>query len=604
MSGQIVEVPLFLARFDLSLHCQSLSRCWYQILASSEKSNLLEPHSSLVRATDLLCLVDGGDLEVQLQLLLSEGDQLSGVRCLLCGHESQGQFQLNAWRETVSETKLLSVLLLPTEHNDTEKDDELLKKSYELILGAAGEGIYGVDAQGLATFANKASTRILGWEANEILGTPAHDIHHHTHADGRPYPKEDCPIYAALKDGEVHRVDNEVFWRNDGTSVPVEYISTPIVNQGIIEGAVIVFRDISERKSYERQREKDFQEIKHLKEELELERDYLRDEIKVIANFAEIIGESKSLKHALSQVEAVASTSSSVLVLGESGVGKEMIARAIHNKSQRCDAPLVKVNCASIPKELFESEFFGHVKGSFTGAHRDRVGRLQLANKGTLFLDEVGEIPLDLQSKLLRALQEQEFERVGDENTVRVDVRIIAATNKDLLEEVKAGRFREDLYYRLSVFPISVPPLRERLKDITLLAQHFLTISCQELGREPMRLTATQGNILSRHDWPGNVRELKNVVERAVILSRGQKLRLDLAMPDNPYAVEEIARENHSADDEFLTDAQCREFEKNNLIKVLNLTNWKISGSDGAANLLGLKPSTLTYRMQQFGIKK
>jgi len=229
----------------------------------------------------------------------------------------------------------------------------------------------------------------------------------------------------------------------------------------------------------------------------------------------------------------VACTPASVLIHGESGVGKEMIARAIHSTSERNDKPLVKVNCASIPKELFESEFFGHVRGAFTGAHKDRVGRISLANGGTLFLDEVGEIPLDLQSKLLRVLQEREFERVGDDRTIKADVRIIAATNRDLKNEVKLNRFREDLYYRLSVFPIEVPPLRSRQGDISLLAAHLLKKSCRELGREPLSLTNQQVATLENHHWPGNIRELKNVIERAVILSKGNMLRLDLALQDS-----------------------------------------------------------------------
>jgi transcriptional regulator with GAF, ATPase, and Fis domain len=285
-------------------------------------------------------------------------------------------------------------------------------------------------------------------------------------------------------------------------------------------------------------------------------------------------------------------------------VGKELIARAIHCQSGRSELPLVKVNCASIPKDLFESEFFGHIKGAFTGAHRDRVGRLQLANGGTLFLDEVGEIPLELQGKLLRALQEHEFERVGDEKTTKVDVRIVAATNKDLAKEVKLGNFREDLYYRLSVFPVSVPPLRERVKDIAPLAQHFLKLSCKEMQRDPIGITSRQIKNLSQHDWPGNIRELKNVIERGVILSKTHKLRLDLAMPDVMFDATEVEEQIQIDDSVFLTDLQFRELEKNNMTKALNVADWKIAGEKGAATLLGIKPSTLTYRMQQFGIKK
>lgn len=354
----------------------------------------------------------------------------------------------------------------------------------------------------------------------------------------------------------------------------------------------------------EQQRDKDFKEIKSLKEQLENERDYLRDELNVTIHYGEIIGESQALKRTLAQIEAVAKTAASTLILGESGVGKEMIARAIHCNSERHEKPLVKVNCASIPKDLFESEFFGHVKGSFTGAHRDRVGRMALAHNGSLFLDEVEEIPLDLQGKLLRALQEQEFERVGDEKTTRVDVRIIAATNKDLLEEVKAGRFREDLYYRLSVFPIEVPPLRERVSDIAPLAQHFLNCICQEQGRALLSLSKSQAHKLAQHGWPGNIRELKNVMERAVIMSAGKRLQLDLAMPSVLAVTTHTDQSPVAPEEGFKTDLEFRALEKQNFLKVMPLTDWRISGTDGAADLLGLKPSTLAYKLKSFGLEK
>jgi transcriptional regulator with GAF, ATPase, and Fis domain len=307
----------------------------------------------------------------------------------------------------------------------------------------------------------------------------------------------------------------------------------------------------------------------------------------------------------MAQIDAVAPTPANVLILGESGVGKEMVARAIHDRSERADKPLVKVNCASIPKELFESEFFGHVKGAFTGAHRDRVGRLQLADGGTVFLDEVGEIPLDQQGKLLRALQEREFERVGDERTIKVDVRVVAATNRDLEAEVQAGRFREDLYYRLGVFPILVPPLRDRREDIGPLAEHFLARTCADLGRDPMAWSKQQVNQLMRHRWPGNIRELRNVIERAVILSSGGRARLDLAMPEDVEIQADVAVASAQSDGtDFVTDAEMREHEKANLIAALRHADWHVWGQDGAAVLLGIKPSTLTYRMKVLGISK
>ena len=485
------------------------------------------------------------------------------------------------------------------------KNDELarLRKQNQLILDSAGEGIYGLDHEGKIAFSNAAATAILGWKLEDVLGMVAHDVHHHSRTDGSSYPRTECPIYAALKDGEVHRVDDEVFWHVDGSAVPVEYTSTPIFDEGELAGAVVVFRDITERKRIERQREEAYEQIKSLKEQLEQERDYLRDEVDVTVNFGEIIGNSTALKRTLAKVEAVAATSANVLILGESGVGKEMIARAIHCESERSDKPLIKVNCASVPKDLFESEFFGHVRGAFTGAHKDRVGRLQLANGGTLFLDEVGEIPLSLQGKLLRALQEQEFERVGDDETTRVDVRVVAATNRDLEEEVAVGRFREDLYYRLSVFPVDLPPLRERIEDIVPLASHFLATICAELGRDHFTLTKNHIAMLQEHRWPGNIRELRNVIERAVILTKGARLRLDLALGVIPNPETGIQPESDDVA-MFLTEEEFRAKEKQNLVAALRAADWRVWGPDGAAAMLGIKPSTLSYRMNAFGIEK
>ncbi len=473
----------------------------------------------------------------------------------------------------------------------------------QLILDAAGEGIYGLDADGRITFGNAAAAEILGWQLEDTRHQKAHEVHHHSHEDGSPYPREECPIYAALTDGEIHRVAGEVFWHTNGNPVPVEYTSTPIIKDGKPNGAVVIFRDVTSRRKIEREREEAYAEIKVLTEQLEQERDYLRDEVEVKVNFGEIIGQSMALKRTLAKVEAVASTSANVLILGESGVGKEMIAHAIHSNSERADKPLIKVNCASIPKELFESEFFGHIRGAFTGAHKDRVGRLQLANGGTLFLDEVGEIPMSLQGKLLRALQEQEFERVGDDETTKVDVRIVAATNRNLEEEVAEGRFREDLYYRLSVFPMELPPLRDRVEDIAPLAMHFLDTICSELGRDPLSLTKQHSVMLQKHQWPGNIRELKNVIERAVILTKGPRLRLDLAMGGTAGtgSVPEAMLEEQP---HFLTEEEFRATEKQNLLAALRAAKWKVWGQDGAAAMLGIKPSTLSYRMNAFEIEK
>lgn len=594
------DAPNLLALLDDELVCHEASQGWRVHLGVASMTD--EPGLSLDR---LFLLDDDSDLPGQLKALRDSGVPLHEVPVSLKGRSGITQGLLSAWRvqRTEGPPRLYLVATCGAELNRALEELRNLRTAHQLILDAAGEGIYGLDSEGRTTFGNAATMEILGWKPEDIIGRKAHDVHHHSHPDGSIYPREECPIYAALKDGEVHRVDNEVFWHTNGSAVPVEYTSTPIVRDGRIEGAVVVFRDISERKAIEQQREAAYQEIKHLKEQLELERDYLRDEINVTSDFGEIIGTSQALKRTLAQIEAVAATPASVLVLGESGVGKEMVARAIHARGDRADKPLVKVNCASIPKDLFESEFFGHVKGAFTGAHRDRIGRLQLADGGTVFLDEVGEIPLSLQGKLLRALQEHEFEPVGDDATVTVDVRVIAATNRNLEEEVKAGRFREDLFYRLSVFPIDVPPLRERAEDIAPLAQHFLGRTCTELGCDPLKLSKQQVASLQRHRWPGNIRELKNVIERAVILGRGSRARIDLAMPGeipDPTLAASVA----AADTGFVSDAGIRELERENMLAALRHANWRIWGAGGAAEMLGLKPSTLTYRMKVFGIRK
>ncbi|MGI9458266.1 MAG: sigma 54-interacting transcriptional regulator [Aeoliella sp.] len=345
------------------------------------------------------------------------------------------------------------------------------------------------------------------------------------------------------------------------------------------------------------------QEIEKLKSQLELENEYLREEIRTAHAFGGIIGHSPGLQKVLKQVELVAPTDTGVLVLGESGVGKELIARAIHDQSPRADRPMVKVNCASIPRDLFESEFFGHVKGSFTGATRDRTGRFELPDGGTLFLDEVGEIPLDMQSKLLRVLQEGTFERIGEEHTRSADVRIVAATNRDLQSEVRARRFRQDLYYRLSVFPLEVPSLRDRKDDIPHLAAHFLELATRKMGIQAPKLRQRHIIELQQYTWPGNIRELQNVVERAVISCRSGPLQFHLPDEDTPTA-EQPTVEGSAGRVELMTDNEVRRLERQNLVAVLEKAKWKISGTGGAAEFLGINPGTLSSRMRAMGIKK
>ncbi len=474
------------------------------------------------------------------------------------------------------------------------------ERENDLILKAVGDGIYGVNTNGEATFVNPAAEKILGWRADEMIGKNMHKMVHHSHGDGTHYHGEDCHIYAAFRDGAVRYVDNEMFWRKDGKPIPVEYTSTPIMDAGRLVGAVVIFRDISERKQAEENLRSALNEVQQLKQQLEQENAYLQEEYRSEHNYKQIVGKSGAVHKIIQQIDLVAPTDANVLIIGESGTGKELIARAIHEASGRKHRPLIRVNCASIPRELFESEFFGHVKGAFTGAIQERAGRFELAHGGTLFLDEVGEIPLELQGKLLRVLQEQQFEKVGDSKTRTVDVRIIAATNKDLKQEVAMKRFREDLYFRLNVFPIESFPLRQRQQDIPILANHFLQMACQRFSKPRLQLTLGDIAKIQAYSWPGNIRELINVIERAVILSQGKKLRLDL--PDPVVSVMPVLPQKF--EQKVHTKQELKNIEMLNIINALKQCNGKVFGSGGAAELMNLKPTTLASRIKILGINR
>jgi len=336
---------------------------------------------------------------------------------------------------------------------------------------------------------------------------------------------------------------------------------------------------------------------------LTVEAEYLREEIKELQS-DEIVGQSEPLARVLSDIQEVAGTDANVLILGETGTGKELIARAIHRKSHRCEKPLIKVNCAAMPATLIESELFGHEQGAFTGATKKREGRFALADGGTIFLDEIGELPVELQVKLLRVLQEGEFEPVGSSRTQKVDVRVIAATNRDLKQATQVGKFREDLYYRLNVFPIELPPLRERGDDISLLASTFANKFAQRMGRLIEPLSEACIGRLKAYGWPGNVRELQNVIERAVITARDGRLNLDRALPES--AKEMIAEAVLSAETpkRVRTAKELEELERANLMAALEATGWRVAGETGAAQLLGMKPTTLSSRIKALGIER
>jgi formate hydrogenlyase transcriptional activator len=354
---------------------------------------------------------------------------------------------------------------------------------------------------------------------------------------------------------------------------------------------------------------KSYEEIAALKARLEKENVYLQEEIRTEHNFEEIVGNSPALLELLRRVDQVAATDSSVLIYGETGTGKELIARAIHNRSLRKSRPLVKVNCSAISAGLVESELFGHVKGAFTGAFERRIGRFELADGGTIFLDEVGELPLETQVKLLRVLQEREFEPVGSNRSVRVDVRIIAATNRNLQESISAGGFRSDLYYRLNVFPLEVPPLRERHSDIPQLAMFFLSRYSRNLGKRMEGISVAATESLKSYSWPGNVRELQNVIERALILGHGPILELepDLISVSPSEALRDSAREMAEAAPPSGPSSALKtleEVERVHISAVLQQTRGVVEGANGAAKTLGMHPNTLRYRMEKLGIKR
>jgi PAS domain S-box-containing protein len=336
---------------------------------------------------------------------------------------------------------------------------------------------------------------------------------------------------------------------------------------------------------------------------LTVEAEYLREEIRSLQNFDEIIGRSPQILHLLHDIHQVAATDATVLVTGETGTGKELIARVIHEGSPRKNQPLITVNCAAIPPALIESEFFGHEAGAFTGAMKKRQGRFELAHGGTIFLDEIGELPLDLQSKLLRVLQEGEFQPVGSSYTKKVNVRVIAATNRNLQQMIREGKFREDLYYRIHVFPISVPPLRDRGEDVILLAEKFAEKFARKMGKKVMPLTPDSIRSLKAYHWPGNIRELQNVIERAVITSMGGQLNLARALQDLPLVSNNTAS-SQVADRRPRTAKEFEKLEKENLLLAMETTGWRIAGKGGAAQLLGLKPSTLASRLKALGIER
>jgi PAS domain S-box-containing protein len=457
----------------------------------------------------------------------------------------------------------------------------ILRLSHETLERAA-DLVLWLGPDGQIRRANQAARGLLGLEPQALLRRELSSL---LAPGGDPV--------AWVGRGEAPRLVEVNLIDASGSELPVE-LALSHVELGDEEINCVIVRDLRERKRSEQALRTALDEVQQLKARIEAENSYLRDEIRSEHDFEDIVGGSDPLRRVLKHVEQVAHTDATVLILGESGTGKELIARAIHERSERKARALVKVNCAALPANLIESELFGHERGAFTGAVQRRVGRFELADHGTLFLDEVGELPVELQAKLLRVLQEGELERLGDTRTLQVDVRVLAATNQDLERAVQAGRFRQDLYYRLNVFPIRVPPLRERVEDIELLARHFAAKYAGRLGKPARPLSESMRSSLVRYAFPGNIRELENLIERAVILSDGAALELD----------EPLERAAPAAGPQPPGLRTLREVEVALMREALEASNWVIGGKKGAAARLDLAASTLRERMERYGIRR
>lgn len=494
----------------------------------------------------------------------------------------------------------------------TEKKLEESEVRFRTIFEYAPFGTAMADADGKILLVNKALCDMLGYQKDELETMHFREI---------TYPedvKKDALLFKQLTRGEIDHYSLEKRYRCKNRKAAWASLSvTRIAGTGGNPPMIIsMVEDITKRKTAEEALKRSHDhleklvaertaEIGLLKDRLQAENELLKQELANKESYGAIIGSSPVIKSVISQIEMVASTQANVLILGESGTGKELIAREIHRHSSRCDKPLIRVNCATIPKELYESEFFGHVKGAFTGAVKDRIGRFEAANGGTIFLDEIGEIPIDLQSKLLRVLQGGEYERIGEDITRKVDVRVISATNKDLEKEVAAKQFRDDLFFRLNVFPIQIAPLRKRKEDIPQLAMHFVKKISKNLDLPCPRLTKANIMDLQQYHWPGNVRELENAIERALILSRSNSLRFDVN--SEVFRATEQTTDNRtriSKEKDILSEFEITELIRQNMVTALRRCNWKIYGAGGAAELIGINPTTLIERMKRMKIIK
>ncbi len=467
--------------------------------------------------------------------------------------------------------------------NFQENQEEFIDLIYH-TLNQSSDIVLWVNADGSLLYFNNTAASRLEYTKAELENLRIEDIY-----DG----------YDIFKNWETFRERKHTHhWehkikKKDGSTISAQ-ATTTYINFGKTECACITYNEVTQLRKKEQQLEEAFEKIKLLQEKLQDEKAYLRAEVAQKYNLNNIITSSEKYKTVLRQMGQVAPTEATVLILGETGTGKELLARSIHKLSDREDEVMVKVNCAALPEHLIESELFGHEKGAFTGAYKRKIGRFELADKGSIFLDEIGEMPLELQSKLLRVLQEGEFERLGGTQTIKIDVRVIAATNRKLEEMVEANQFREDLYYRLNVFPIYNIPLRERKEDIPLLVGHFVKIYCEREGRPLVKIPQRAVRDLCRYEFPGNVRELENIVERALILSKGDKLNLD-------PVIDRLMADQKRQPAHFPT---FEEMQRMHILEALERTNWKITGKNSAAELLDMNGKTLASRIRKLGIEK
>ena len=527
--------------------------------------------------------------------LLGDGNRVIGHLAVLDRRPMPRSERMEALFNVFATRALAEMRRLRLEAELREREEKLAR-----LVGSAMDGIVEFDGEGRVTLMNAAAERIFGGPASRFEGRPFDEL---LSSEAREKLGGLVRRLGGSPEGgrSVWIAGGLTARRADGSEFPAEAtLSRYDLRRHPFH--TLILRNVDDRLEAERTIHR-----------LTAETEYLREEIRSEHDFGSVIGESPAVTRVLRDVGNVAATDASVLITGETGTGKELFARAIHEASRRRDKPLITVNCAAVPANLIESEFFGHERGAFTGATQRRQGRFELADGGTIFLDEVGDLPLDLQGKLLRVLQEGTFEPVGSSRTRRVDVRVLSATNRDLGRAAAEGRFREDLYYRLNVFPIRLPPLRERGDDVVLIAESFARTLAGKLGRPPAALTAQDVEALRAYSWPGNVRELRNVIERALITARDGRLRLSGIVPAGAAgpggaapapAGWEAPSPAPAAKDAVLTVEDLKELERSNILRALETAGWRVGGDDGAARLLGTKPSTLRSRMAALGIEK